>query len=224
MCPVNARIARAAALSARDVRRAGLPGRAAPPEAGERVTLTTAAVARQRDSRPARCVDCGGPREPERTARGKWRCQACADRKAGAPKRAAAQPGPVAATAVPEPAAAAVSPEDAASFAAGVVRQVQSGEPDARLLPAEDKARRDCEKRLEKLAERKGWFVFVQGQAHGALVGKAAQRRNSELMLVREVLRWRGDVARLVPGRLADFDRLIGEAAADPKPIPRKSP
>ena len=216
MCPVNARIARAAALSARDVRRAGLAGDAAArPGRVERVMLPNTAVARQPDSRPARRVDCGGPREAERTARGKWRCQACADRKAAGRKPK---------TARPEPATAAVSAEDASSFAAGVVRQVQAGEPDARLLPAEDKARRDCEKRLEKLAERKGWFVFVQGQAHGALVGKAAQRRNCELTLVREVLRWRGDVARLVPGRLADFDRVIGEAAADPKPIPRKSP
>lgn len=72
--------------------------------------------------------------------------------------------------------------------------------------------------------DRAGRRWNARPKGRGALVGKAAQRRNCELVLVREVLRWRDDVARLVPGRLADLDRLIGEAARDPKALPRKEP
>ena len=43
-----------------------------------------------------------------------------------------------------------------------VLRQVRTGKLDeARLLPAADKRTRDVNKRLDKLASRQGWYVFV---------------------------------------------------------------
>ena len=94
-----------------------------------------------------------------------------------------------------------------------VLRQVRTGKLDEdRLLPAADKQTRDVNKRLDKLADRQGWYVFLAGPAYAMETGKAPARRNAEVMLVTEVIRWRGDVERCAADRLAEFDRGIADA------------
>ena len=53
-----------------------------------------------RDTRPATCIDCRGPRDPEREAAGKWRCSSCS--KAAAERRKQ-PPKPTIVTWCPEP-------------------------------------------------------------------------------------------------------------------------
>ena len=108
---------------------------------------------------------------------------------------------------------------------ARVMRQVVSGTLDeARLLPAPDKRERDVRKSLAKLAEHKSWYVFVAGQAYAMVHSKAPGQRNAEIMLVREVTRWRADVERFVPDGLAGFDALIQHALGNPVALPQQRP
>ena len=108
---------------------------------------------------------------------------------------------------------------------ARVMRQVVSGTLDeARLLPASDKRGRDVLKALRKLAEHKSWYVFVAGQSYAILNSKAPGQRNAEIMLVREVTRWRADVERFVPDGLAGFDALIQHALGNPAALPQQRP
>ena len=101
-----------------------------------------------------------------------------------------------------------------------VLRQVRTGKLDeARLLPAADKRTRDVNKRLDKLANRQGWYVFVAGQAYAMETGKAPAQRNAEVMLVTEVTRWRRDVEQFAADRLAEFDRGIAGALEHPAPV-----
>ena len=103
-----------------------------------------------------------------------------------------------------------------------VLRQVRTGKLDEdRLLPAADKQTRDVNKRLDKLADRQGWYLFVAGQAYAMETGKAPARRNAEVMLVTEVIRWRRDVERYAADRLAEFDRGIADALEHPAPVQR---
>ena len=94
---------------------------------------------------------------------------------------------------------------------------------EARLLPASDKRERDVQKSLAKLAEHKGWYLFAAGQAYAMVNGKAPGKRNAEVMLVREVTRWRADVQRFVPDGLAGFEALIEDALAHPAPLPQRA-
>ncbi len=56
-----------------------------------------------------------------------------------------------------------------------VLRQVRSGTLDeSRLLPSADKRARDVGKKLDRLAARQGWYVFVAGQAHAVATGRGA--------------------------------------------------
>ena len=104
-----------------------------------------------------------------------------------------------------------------------VLRQVRTGKLDEeRLLPAADKQTRDVNKRLDKLADRQGWYVFVAGQAYAMETGKAPARRNAEVMLVTEVIRWRRDVERYAADRLAEFDRGIADALEHPAPVQQR--
>ena len=78
-----------------------------------------------------------------------------------------------------------------------MLRQIRSGEIDEkRLLPAEEKRRNDVAKKLERMRQGKGWYMFVQATAETAGTGKAPQRRNAELALVQEGTCWRGEVER----------------------------
>ena len=108
-------------------------------------------------------------------------------------------------------------------LAARVLRQVRSGVLDEdRLLPPDDKRRREIEKKLDRLSERSGWYTFVAGQAHAVATGKATARRNAEVMAVREIMRWRSEVERFTPARLAEFEAGIAHALAHPAPLPKR--
>ena len=108
----------------------------------------------------------------------------------------------------------------AETVAERVLRQVRTGKLDEdRLLPAADKRTRDVNKRLDKLANRQGWYVFVAGQAYAMETGKAPARRNAEVMLVTEVIRWRRDVEQFAADRLAEFDQGIADALEHPAPV-----
>ncbi len=100
-----------------------------------------------------------------------------------------------------------------------VLRQVRSGALDeSRLLPATDRAR-DVAKKLDRLASRQGWYVFLAGQAHAVATGKASAKRNAEIMAIEQVTRWRLEVSRFAPDRLEEFDELIAAALNNPAPV-----
>ena len=90
-----------------------------------------------------------------------------------------------------------------------------------RLLPGQDKRERDLTKKLDKLAAQAGWYTFVSAQAHAITTGKAPARRNAEIMVVQEVMRWRREVERFSPERLDEFDAGIRHALEHPAALPR---
>ena len=49
--------------------------------------------------------------------------------------------------------------------------------------------------------------------------GKAPAKRNAEVMAVEQVMRWRSEVSRFAPDRLAEFDELIADALNNPAPV-----
>ena len=103
-----------------------------------------------------------------------------------------------------------------------VLRQACSGQLDEdRLLPGQDKRERDLTKKLDKLAAQAGWYTFVSAQAHAITTGKAPARRNAEIMVVQEVMRWRREVERFSPERLDEFDAGIRHALEHPAALPR---
>jgi hypothetical protein len=103
-----------------------------------------------------------------------------------------------------------------------VLRQARSGQLDEdRLLPGQDKRERDLTKKLDKLAAQAGWHTFVSAQAHAITTGKAPARRNAEIMVVQEVMRWRREVERFSPERLDEFDAGIRHALEHPAALPR---
>ena len=113
-----------------------------------------------------------------------------------------------------------------------VLRQVRSGQLDeSRLLPSAEKRARDVGKKLDRLAARQGWYTFMAGQAYAVATGKAPSKRNAEVMAVEQVMRWRSEVSRFAPDRLAEFDELIADALNNPAPVqkadqssPRRTP
>ena len=103
-----------------------------------------------------------------------------------------------------------------------VLRQARSGQLDEdRLLPGQDKRERDLAKKLDKLAAQAGWYTFVSAQAHAITTGKAPARRNAEIMVVQEVMRWRREVERFSLERLDEFDASIRHALEHPAALPR---
>ena len=113
-------------------------------------------------------------------------------------------------------------PATTSEFAEQVLRQVRAGVPDGRLLPSPEKAAADVRKKLDRLANRSGWHTFLAGQAHAVQNAKAKKARQVELMAVREVLRWRGDVEEHAPERLEEFDQHVARALANPAPVPQR--
>ncbi len=102
-------------------------------------------------------------------------------------------------------------------MSARVLRQVGTGKLDeTRLLPDADRLTRYVNLRLDKLARRQGWYVFVAGQAQAMVTGEPPARREAEVLLVTEVGRWRRDVAQFAARRLAEFDRGIADALEHP--------
>ena len=103
-----------------------------------------------------------------------------------------------------------------------VLRQVRTGTLDeTRLLPSADKRARDVGKKLDRLAAKQGWYVFVAGQAHAVATGRAPAKRNAEIMAVEQITRWRAEVSRFAPDRIEEFDGLIADALANPASVQR---
>ena len=101
-----------------------------------------------------------------------------------------------------------------------VLRQVRFGKLDeSRLLLSAEKRARDVVKKLDRLASRQGWYTFMAGQAYAVATGKAPAKRNAEVMAVEQVMRWRSEVSRFAPDRLAEFDELIADALNNPAPV-----
>ena len=106
-----------------------------------------------------------------------------------------------------------------------VLRQIRSGDIDEeRLLPNQEKRRNDIAKKLERMRQGKGWYGFVQANAHTAETRKAPQRRNAELALVQEGMRWRKEIERYAPDDLEEFERLLKTALDTPEPGSRDEP
>ena len=124
---------------------------------------------------------------------------------------------PALALAIPEPADGGAEP-----LACRVWRQARNGLDRDRLLPADDKRRRDLAKRLDKPLDRNGWRMFAAGCAHTIEHGKATQRRNAEIQLVEAVARWTADVAELLPERMAELRIIVDHGLSHPAPPPRK--
>ena len=112
--------------------------------------------------------------------------------------------------------AAGETPEE--TLTERVLRQVVTRTVDEdRLLPTIDKQRSTVRKKLDRMLEGKGWYMFAQNSAHTIATGKATQRRNAELALVLESTRWRGEVQRYAAERVNEFDGALAAAMNDPK-------
>ena len=134
--------------------------------------------------------------------------------------RTAAETAPGAA---PAPVAAPSPPADGEPLVDRVWRQVRDGLDRERLLPADDKRRRDLAKRLDKPPESNGWATFVAAQAHTIATGKARNRRNAEVALIETVSRWAADVAELLPDRMADLRAIVDYGLHYPQQLPNQS-
>lgn len=100
-----------------------------------------------------------------------------------------------------------------------VWRQVRDGLDRERLLPADDKRRRDLAKRLDKPPDSNGWATYVAGLAHTIGTGKARNRRNAEIALVEAVTKWTADVAELLPDRMAELRAIVNYVLHHPKQV-----
>ena len=99
-----------------------------------------------------------------------------------------------------------------------VLRQIRSGEIDEeRLLPTTEKRRSDVAKKLQRMRDGRGWYIFVQANSDTVATGKAPQRRNAELAVIQEASRWRGDIERYAPECVEEFDRMLKSALDTPK-------
>ena len=125
--------------------------------------------------------------------------------------------------AAPAPVAAPSPPADGEPLVDRVWRQVRDGLDRERLLPADDKRRRDLAKRLAKPPDSNGWATYVAGLAHTIDTGKARNRRNAEVALIETVSRWAADVAELLPDRMADLRAIVDYGLHHPQQLPNQS-
>ena len=96
---------------------------------------------------------------------------------------------------------------------------MRSGQLDEfRLLPSAEKRARDVVKKLDRRASRQGTPSWPARRTRWR-PGKAPAKRNAEVMAVEQVMRWRSEVSRFSPDRLAEFDELIAEALNNPVPV-----
>ena len=122
-----------------------------------------------------------------------------------------------------EPAGVPAQPTPEEPLGERVLRQARTGQLDEdRLLPGQDKRERDLTKKLDKLAAQSGWYTFVSAQAHAIAEGKAPARRNAEIMVVQEVMRWRREVERFAAERLEEFEAGIRHALEHPAPLQQR--
>ena len=126
---------------------------------------------------------------------------------------------PVAAPSAP---AAPATSTDEEPLVDRVWRQVRDGLDHDRLLPADDKRRRDLTKRLDRPPESNGWATFVAGQVHTISTGKARNRRNAEVALIQAVARWVADVEELLPDRMDDLRAIVDYGLNHPRQLPQQ--
>ena len=117
---------------------------------------------------------------------------------------------------------ASVHPQDLEPIPDRLWRQVAEGLDVERLLPSRDKRARELGKKLDRPIERNGWRMFVSGCAYTMAAGKAPQRRNAEVALVRTVAGWLAEVRDLVPDREADLRAIVEAGLAMPEPPPKR--
>ena len=123
---------------------------------------------------------------------------------------------PVAARSAPAAPAASAGDEPLVDR---VWRQVRDGLDRDRLLPADDKRRRDLVKRLDRPPESNGWAMFVSAQAHTISTGKARNRRNAEIALIEAISRWVADVEELLPDRMDDLHAIVDYGLNHPRQL-----
>lgn len=111
--------------------------------------------------------------------------------------------------------------EALASLADRIWRQVEHG-VDEDLLPTREKRTRDLAKKLDRELDRNGWRIFVSGCVYTMTTGKGPQRRNTEVMLVDTIRRWRDQVVELLPERAGDLKRIVEAGLERPEPLPSK--
>ena len=114
--------------------------------------------------------------------------------------------------------AAILNPDTGEPIVQALWRQVRDGVDQDRLLPGAEKRLNALTKKLDKPLYRNGWRIFVAGQVHAMLNGKAPKRRSAEVMLIESVSRWHRDVFELLPGRLGDLEAIVRAGIANPQP------
>ena len=101
-----------------------------------------------------------------------------------------------------------------------VLRQVRSGQLDeSRLLPSAEKRARDVVKKPTGSRRGRSGTPSWPARRTRWQPGKAPAKRNAEVMAVEQVMRWRSEVSRFAPDRLAEFDELIADALNNPAPV-----
>ena len=207
-------MARAVALSARDVRRVGLTAHARRAGVVERRVLPTAAVATldngmlRRMSRPPReSLQHGGDPSP-----------AASDQEAyeAGPSVPQPEPAPAAPELPPEADRLAAPASALEGDAADVWRDVTAvGAGDDTLK------RGKVRKQIGRTLRGGGFYLFVAAGMHAAGTAKKAKGRSAaRRKTVEEAGRWRHSVAVHYPDCLPAFDAALRHALVNPAPFP----
>ena len=127
--------------------------------------------------------------------------------------------------AAPPPASVATPspPADGEPLVDRVWRQVRDGLDRERLLPADDKRRRDLASAWPSRPKATDGQRMSPPQAHTIDTGKARNRRNAEVALIETVSRWAADVADLLPDRMADLRAIVDYGLHHPQQLPNQS-
>ena len=99
-----------------------------------------------------------------------------------------------------------------------VMEQVEHGLDVDRLLPSREKRERDLLKKIDKPLPENGWRMFVAGQAHAMIHGKAPKKRSAEVMLVETIKRWQSMVTDLAPDRMDRLNEIVQAGFENPAP------
>ena len=210
----NGRMARAVALSARDVRRVGLTAHASRAVAVERRALPTAAVAtldngvlRRVSRTPGKSLPPGGDPSP-------------------APDQGAYEAGPSHGQPAPAPAAPELPPEADRLAVPEAALEGDAADVWRDVIAAVDNdtlKRGKVRKQIGRTLRGAGLYLFVAAGMHAAgtakkAKGRAAARRKT----VEEAGRARCSVAAHYPDCLPAFDAALRHALVNPAPLPPK--
>ena len=211
----NGRMARAVALSARDVRRVGLTAHASRAVAVERRALPTAAVA---------TLDNGVLRRVSRTPRKPL--PPGGDPSPAAPDQGACEAGPSLTQPAPSPAAPELPPEADRLAAPEAALEGDAADVWRDVIAAGDGdtlKRGKVRKQIGRTLRGAGLYLFVSAGMHAAGTAKKAKgRAASRRKTVEEAGRARCSVAAHYPDCLPAFDAALRHALANPAPLPPK--